>query len=469
MSGAAEGFTSAIVTIIENLDFNAIINSTVGIAEALITGIAEGLKNSDNPVLQSLGGIIESIGKAIQTILPVVAPLVELIATGLSSALEVIAPLIEPIAEVLLEVGQSILPIITAALEAFTPVLAELEGSYLGALVDIFTALQPAFEEFATNLLPQLGELFGLCADVAVELWTAIGSLWENTGDLSGTIVELLGVALKPILALLKPITEILVVVLDLVASLLGPIIQLIDPLLQLLVSCMDPLMLVFELWAKLIETFVVPAVKLISSLIKVVFIPILDLLVVGVTAVSNVLGMAGLALSVFGTLALGVFDDIKSGIADVCNGIIGSVEAFVNAIINGFNGMITNLNKLSFEVPDWVPDYGGQEFGFSIPKLSTVSLPRLAQGAVIPPNKEFMAVLGDQSHGTNVEAPLDTIKQAVAEVLGTNAGNQEVIQLLQQLITVVENKNLTIGDKEIGKANARYTNQQRMIRGTSF
>ena len=29
--------------------------------------------------------------------------------------------------------------------------------------------------------------------------------------------------------------------------------------------------------------------------------------------------------------------------------------------------------------------------------------------------------------------------------------------------------KDLTIGDKEIGKANARYVNKQRLIRGTSF
>ncbi|MBD8945721.1 MAG: hypothetical protein EGR97_00105, partial [Clostridiales bacterium] len=49
--------------------------------------------------------------------------------------------------------------------------------------------------------------------------------------------------------------------------------------------------------------------------------------------------------------------------------------------------------------------------------------------GAVIPPNKEFLAVLGDQKSGTNVEAPLSTIKQAVAEAMGENGGrNQTVI-----------------------------------------
>ena len=169
---------------------------------------------------------------------------------------------------------------------------------------------------------------------------------------------------------------------------------------------------------------------------------------------------------------AIQKFMEIKAGIYNAfsslgeiikspINTIIGIVESFVNKIIKGINNLIGSF--------DGIGDLASQ-VGLTVPelKIPEISIPRLAQGAVIPPNKEFMAVLGDQSHGTNIEAPLDTIKQAVAEVMGAN-GNQEVVQLLQQLITVVENKNLTIGDKEIGKANARYTNQQRMIRGTSF
>ncbi len=47
-----------------------------------------------------------------------------------------------------------------------------------------------------------------------------------------------------------------------------------------------------------------------------------------------------------------------------------------------------------------------------------TSSIPRLAKGAVIPPNREFIATLGDQKRGVNIEAPMETIKQGVAEVL---------------------------------------------------
>ena len=51
-----------------------------------------------------------------------------------------------------------------------------------------------------------------------------------------------------------------------------------------------------------------------------------------------------------------------------------------------------------------------------------------MAQGAVIPPNKEFLAILGDQKSGTNIEAPLDTIVDAFREVMGSiqvEASNQ--------------------------------------------
>ncbi|MDE7197774.1 MAG: hypothetical protein K2O15_02710 [Lachnospiraceae bacterium] len=49
---------------------------------------------------------------------------------------------------------------------------------------------------------------------------------------------------------------------------------------------------------------------------------------------------------------------------------------------------------------------------------LSSTPIPRLATGAVIPANKEFLAVLGDQKHGTNIEAPLDMLRQANEELL---------------------------------------------------
>ena len=107
-------------------------------------------------------------------------------------------------------------------------------------------------------------------------------------------------------------------------------------------------------------------------------------------------------------------------------NGLLGVIESGLNWIIKKINEFIGGISGIVGAVGKVI----GQEW--SIGKIPNVKIPRLAQGAVIPPNREFLAVLGDQKHGTNIEAPLDTIKQAVAEVLaqvnvGGSGGRIEV------------------------------------------
>lgn len=117
-------------------------------------------------------------------------------------------------------------------------------------------------------------------------------------------------------------------------------------------------------------------------------------------------------------------WEGVKQIFKGIWNGIVSILEGAVNLIIGGINWMIRQLNKIQIKAPDWL---GGGTIGFNIPAISTVSIPRLAQGTVIPPNREFLAVLGDQKNGTNVEAPLETIKQAVAEVLSQNGSGEEI------------------------------------------
>lgn len=128
-------------------------------------------------------------------------------------------------------------------------------------------------------------------------------------------------------------------------------------------------------------------------------------------------------------------WEGVKQIFKGIWNGIVSILEGAVNLIIGGINWMIRQLNKIQIKAPDWL---GGGTIGFNIPAISTVSIPRLAQGAVIPPNREFLAVLGDQKNGTNVEAPLETIKQAVAEVLSQNGfGGEITIKFTGDLATL--------------------------------
>lgn len=112
-------------------------------------------------------------------------------------------------------------------------------------------------------------------------------------------------------------------------------------------------------------------------------------------------------------------FDFIKKAFKGYVNGWITMVESFINFFIKGINVLVRAINKLSFNVPDWVPGIGGNKLGFNIPQVPQVQIPRLAQGAVIPPNQQFAAILGDQTHGRNLEAPEGLIRQIVREETG--------------------------------------------------
>lgn len=112
-------------------------------------------------------------------------------------------------------------------------------------------------------------------------------------------------------------------------------------------------------------------------------------------------------------------FDFIKHAFKTYVNGWISIVENFINFFVKAINLLIKGLNKISFNIPDWVPSIGGKTFGFNIREVPQVSIPRLATGAVIPPNAEFAAILGDQKHGRNLEAPEGLIRQIVKEEAG--------------------------------------------------
>lgn len=123
---------------------------------------------------------------------------------------------------------------------------------------------------------------------------------------------------------------------------------------------------------------------------------------------------------------------DIWEGITDTIetaiNGIIGLVNGMISAIVDGVNGVIGVLNSFGFDVPEWAQDkLGVERVGFNIDPITAPQIPYLAQGAVIPANHEFLAVLGDQTNGTNIEAPLATIQQALAEVMEAYTGQQDI------------------------------------------
>lgn len=158
-----------------------------------------------------------------------------------------------------------------------------------------------------------------------------------------------------------------------------------------------------------------------------------------------------------------GIWDGITSLISFVWDGIVNLLNSIIETVVGAVSDIV-NFAKGIFG------GGGGGTIGpqtySNAPAISAYSVtpdvPYLAKGAVIPPNKKFMAVLGDQTHGNNLEAPEDLIRQIVREESG--GYDDRVAQLLETLIAVVEG--IEVGDEVIGKAAARYNRSTSRARG---
>lgn len=157
--------------------------------------------------------------------------------------------------------------------------------------------------------------------------------------------------------------------------------------------------------------------------------------------------------------VVVGIFtlsgDRIVDGLRGIVNGFISIVEGVLDGVITGVVGFVNGITSGLSVIP-----------GVDIPSISftSVYLPRLAQGAVIPPNREFMAVLGDQTSGTNIETPESLLRQILREEIGPMLG-EATLALSSQGDGGDVNLVLMVDGEELSRAVSRG-NASRVRRG---
>lgn len=125
-------------------------------------------------------------------------------------------------------------------------------------------------------------------------------------------------------------------------------------------------------------------------------------------------------------------FNAARDAVRSAFEGIVNFIKAPINqaiSIVNNAVGMINNAIggiESAFSFGPWtVPTpFGSKTIGFhaTFPRIGTI--PYLASGAVIPPRSEFLAVLGDQKKGNNLETPESLLRQIVREESGKGQGD---------------------------------------------
>ena len=344
-------------------------------------------------------------------------------------------------------------------------------GNYASALAYIFEVIaSDSGQQITADIIGIFSEAFlgvrRLASTIMRDVFKAITQPIIDTKEIIKNSLQDLLNGLSEVTSAIKQIfADLIDIVMSLYNNAISPIFQhLQEKLTGLLENHLAPFFTqlgktlgtlgesVMMLW----ESILSPLIQWIIDNIAPIITPIANGILDTVTAViGGILDLISGLLKVLEGLInfiVGVFtgdwEKAWNGVKDVFAGIINSLSAIIETFINGaiglINGLLGGVNKIT-EIAG-IP---------SIPTIPELNIPRLATGAVIPPNAPFMAMLGDQRHGTNIEAPLDTIKQAVREVVGVGNGGGTY-----QFIAQIDGK--TIFESVISEAQLRQSSTGR-------
>ena len=304
----------------------------------------------------------------------------------------------------------------TSVAEVIEVIAGEAGQTITSHIFGIFGEIFMGIGELAGRLLLNVTTLITQpFIDSKEEIKTALEDLLVGFSEITGFLKELI----TDVVEFAKKIyDEIIAPIFDNATARITEFIQqhltpLISQIGEFFGSVGEALML---FWNNILQ----PLINWLIENILPVIIPIIDTIV---NAVEISFGFITDLFSGFLKILTGVIDVITGvftgnwrkaweGVKDIFKGIINSIsstiEYFVNHAINLINGLTGGINKITGIVG--IPE---------IPKIPELHIPKLATGAVIPPNAPFMAMLGDQKHGNNIEAPEYLIRKIVREETG--------------------------------------------------
>ena len=341
--------------------------------------------------------------------------------------------------------GTFVPTVVNAFSQAFAPIVGDALAGAMQIFADGFVWRCALITDAINSVvLPALEVLRGIWTDMMGQ----ISAVWAEYGQPLVDNIVLLFENIRTVLTdlwetVVRPFLEYLIANIQLLWE------NSLKPLWDNLVGLIADLwMYILTYWNEILLPFINWIVQQFGPYFEKVFEQIGNIVMLSVGTISDAINIAVSVLRGFLQFFTAVFqgdwdaawqavqetvanvwDGIEQLIKSTVNGIIGIINGMISALVSGLNAVIRAMNSISVDIPSWVPVFGGQKFGLNIPEIQAPQIPMLAQGAVLPPNRPFLAMVGDQANGTNVEAPLETIKQALAEVLGERNAQEIVIK----------------------------------------
>lgn len=398
------------------------------------------IKTAIEGVLQAIEPFTSGLLTAVQTVRDAVAdiydshlkPLFDSIASGLS---EILGKLLdgynEYIAPVLQNLGTKFQELMEGPFGEAIEKIKELIGTLIDALKLLWeNILVPLFSWIADNIMPILAPIIEFIGNTVLNnISTIIKVVGDVAQALSGLITFIVGVFTGDWEKAWEGIQELFSGIWNAMKDILSGKFEQIKNIIYLGVEAIQSIMDTLNSWLQGVfskdwsESFgafgevLNGFFKVFSDIwdsIKEIFEGIIKF-IDGVFSGDWEKAWEGIK-----QILKGIWDGIIAIVKAPINGVISLINGMISAIVSGLNSAIRAFNKI--KIPSWVPGIGGK--GINISTISAPRIPYLATGTVVPPNREFMAVLGDNKREPEVVSPLSTIEQAMENVMARHGGS---------------------------------------------
>lgn len=275
------------------------------------------------------------------------------------------------------QMAMAIFPVIMNAVSALLPAIMQIVGSLLPPLVSLIGELLPVIMQIASAILQVITQLIQTIAPVITDIVNAV-----------------------------------LPVLIDLFNTFMPIITQLVQAVLPVLQQILQALTPVITILAEIFGGVLGAAINSVSQIIS------------GLMSVIG--GLINFITGVFTGNWAQAWEGVKNIFKGIFDTLAGIVKAPINAIIGIINGAISGINKVGFDIPDWVPFVGGKQFRINIPQI-----PMLAKGSRNAPDTFIAGERGPElitnGKGRTVFTALQT-ERIMSNAGAAQQGAQQVI-----------------------------------------
>lgn len=346
-----------------------LVDSGVGLTDSL-----DQLKRGFGAIITKLGGafmpIVQKVSDKLQDALPFIQQAIDKMAPVITDFLDQILP-------ALFEAGETVLPVILQLIEQLFPVFQELVATLLPVILDLIRQLAPLFLQIVQQVLP-------LFVQLIQALMPFIQQIVTNILPIVLQIIQ----AILPFL--IQIITAVLPVIIQLVETLLPPILKIVETVLPIILKLFEKIMPLLTTLAEAILPVIATVLEALSPVIQLLADLLSGVLGQAIESITTLLepiitildGIIKFITNIF----KGNWEEAWNGIVEVFKGILNLLPAALEGIINGIIWIINQMIKGI----DWVI----QIFGWEIPEIPDVHLPRFRAGIDFVPSDKYPAYL---------------------------------------------------------------------------